>query len=119
MIDDAMILPITEAIRDTCLDLDVKVSAVGVMPDHVHVLAHIPPTHAIAPIVGRWKGASSFAANAKCPDALARLAWQRGYGVVSVSPSGFERVLEYVQNQRERHARREIYRMLERSDDQG
>ena len=67
------------------------------MPDHVHVFAQIPPTQTVAHVVGRWKGASSFAVNAHRPDTAAKLAWQEGYGALSVSQSGFDRVLAYVQ----------------------
>ena len=116
VIDDGMIIPITQAIERTTSDQDVTIYAVGVMPDHVHVLAQIPPTLAVSVVVGRWKGASSHAANEHRPMALAKLAWQEGYGALSVSQSGFDRVLEYVQNQRERHAKRELYGVMERTE---
>ncbi len=110
---------IREAIAETSRGLDVLIFAVGVMPDHVHVFAQIPPTIEVARVIGRWKGASSHAVNASRPDALDVLVWQSGYGVLSVSQSGFDRVLEYVQNQRERHAARQLYGVMERheSDD--
>jgi putative transposase len=105
---------IREAIIETSRGLDVVVFAVGIMPDHVHVFSQIPPTVEVARVIGRWKGASSHAVNASRPDALDVLAWQSGYGVLSVSQSGFDRVLEYVQNQRERHAARLLYGVMER-----
>ena len=72
----------------------------------------------MASVIGRWKGSSSHAANENRPQGLAKLVWQSGYGVISVSQSGFEPVLAYVRNQRERHARRELYAVLERGDDE-
>jgi hypothetical protein len=36
--------------------------------------------------------------------------------VLSVSQSGFDQVKAYVENQRERHAKRELYGVLERVD---
>jgi putative transposase len=107
---------IREAINETSRGLDVDIFAVGIMPDHVHVFAQIPPTLEVARVIGRWKGASSHAVNASRPDALDVLVWQSGYGVLSVSQSGFDCVLEYVQNQRERHAARQIYGVMERED---
>jgi putative transposase len=107
---------IREAISETSRGLDVAIFAVGVMPDHVHVFAQIPPTVEVARVIGRWKGASSHAVNATRPDALDVLAWQSGYGVLSVSQSGFDRVLEYVQKQRERHTARQLYGVMERDD---
>jgi REP element-mobilizing transposase RayT len=88
-----------------------------VIPDHIHVFAQIPPSVDVAAVVGRRKGASSYAANANRPTALTKVAWQSGYGVLSVSQSGFDRAREYVQHQRERHARRELYGLLERVGD--
>jgi hypothetical protein len=54
--------------------------------------------------------------NGRFPQSLAKLTWQTGYGVLSVSQSGFDHVKAYVENQRERHAKREIYGVLERID---
>lgn len=107
---------IREAISETSRGLDVAIFAVGIMPDHVHVFAQIPPTLEVARVIGRWKGASSHAVNASRSEALDLLAWQSGYGVLTVSQSGFDRVLEYVQNQRERHAARQLYGVMERED---
>jgi putative transposase len=118
IIEEPMIAPIVRTIETTACDLDVVVFAVGVMPEHIHVFAQIPPSQPVAKVVGRWKGASSHVVNALRPDGLTHLAWQGGYGVLSVSQSGFDRVVEYVQNQRERHARRELYGALERADDE-
>jgi REP element-mobilizing transposase RayT len=94
--------------------LGVTVFAVGVMPDHIHVFAQIPPSLIVAKVIGRWKGASSHAANEHRPQAMTKLAWQSGYGVLTVSQNGFEQALAYVQQQRERHAAREVYGALER-----
>lgn len=80
LVVDGMIAPITQAIEATMEDQGVSVFAVGVMPDHVHVLAQIPPSLTVAAVVGRWKGASSHAANENLPLGAARLSWQSGYG---------------------------------------
>lgn len=116
IIEEAMIAPIVRAIKTPASGLDVVVFAVGVRPEHIHVVAQIPP-QPVATVVGCWKGASSHVVNALRPEAPTRLSWQGGYGVLSVSQSGFDRVVEYVQNQRERHARREIYGVLESTDE--
>ena len=116
VIDDAMIPPMSQVIEQTTRDLGVTLFAIGVMPDHVHVFAQIPPSLEVAAIIGRWKGASAHAANEHRSHALTRLSWQSGYGVLSVSQSGFDRVRAYVMNQRELHARRELYGVLERID---
>jgi putative transposase len=118
LIDDGLIAPIQRAIEETSRELDVAIYAIGVMPDHIHVFAQIPPALAVAHVVGRWKGASSHAANLFRPSSMALFAWQSGYGVLSVSQHGFERVLDYVQNQCARHAARAIYGVMERVDEE-
>ena len=115
-IPEAMEEVIRDAIIETSRSLDAVIYAVGTMPDHVHVFAQIPPTVGVARVIGRWKGAPSHAVNALRPDAPDVLAWQAGYGVLSVSQSGFDRVLEYVQYQRERHAARQLAGVMERDE---
>lgn len=115
-IPEAMEDVIRDAIIETSRSLDAVIDAVGIMPDHVHLFTHIPPTVAVARAIRRWKGASSHAVNTLRPDALDVLAWQAGSGVLSVSQSGIDRVLEYVQNQRERHAARRLYTVMERDE---
>jgi REP element-mobilizing transposase RayT len=41
-------------IEETTRELGVTVFAIGVMPDHVHVLAQVPPSLDIATVIGRW-----------------------------------------------------------------
>jgi REP element-mobilizing transposase RayT len=117
VIDDSLIVPIRHAIEETSRELDVTVIAVGIMPDHVHVFAQIPPALAVARVIGRWKGASSHAANEHRAASMATLVWQSGYGVLSVSQSGFDQVRDYVENQRARHAARTVYDVMERAGD--
>ena len=116
-ITDAREAIVRDSIAATSQEMDLAVYGVGVMPDHVHVFAQISPTLAVARVVGRWKGASSHAVNALAPDVEDTFAWQEGYGVLSVSQSGFDQVLDYVQRQRERHATRELYGVMERTTD--
>ena len=115
---DGMVEPMTRIIAETTADLGVTVFAIGSMPDHVHVLAQIPPSLEVAAVIGRWKGAASHAANEHRPQTTPRLVWQPGYGVLSVSQHGFDRVRDYVLNQRERHANRALFGVMERSDDE-
>lgn len=117
MISEGMIEPIVRAIEQTTRESGVNVFAVGVMADHVHVLAQIPPSLAPSAVIGQWKGASSHAANSQGPESLAKLAWQAGYGVQSVSQRGFDQVRDYVLNQRQRHAARQVYGAYERTED--
>jgi putative transposase len=117
VVSDLLIDPIVNAITHTAQESGVVVHAVGVMPDHIHVLAEVPPSIALATIIGQWKGASSHAANAYGPAAPTKITWQSGYGVHSVSARNVEPVREYVLHQRQRHAARGVYGAYERTED--
>lgn len=76
--------------------------AVGGMPDHVHLLVDLRPTHSVAAVVKAIKGSSSRWINeaGRAPD---HFAWQEGYAAFSVSPSVLERVRTYVLHQEQHH----------------
>ena len=98
-------------------DKGVIVHAVGVMPDHVHVAASVPPALALAEVIGRWKGATSHLLNQRRSSVEAdRFAWQADYGVLSFDDKALTDVIAYVQNQTERHQDRTLWNGLERAD---
>ena len=72
------------------------------MPDHIHVLASIPPKHSVASIVGFLKGKSAIAIArhfvGKTRNFTGEHCWARGYAVSTV---GFEEenVRKYIQEQ--------------------
>ena len=98
----------------TCRDLGAEVVHVGGVADHVHIVTMLPRTVSQAQVVEQIKKASSKWI--KALDARYHgFFWQRGYGAVSVSPSQFDAVLEYVETQEEHHRTRtfqEEYREL-------
>jgi putative transposase len=93
-------------------DLKGLVHALNSMPDHIHLLATIPPTVAIAEFVGQIKGNSSHLAGRLSPDAAA-FGWQAEYGVVSVSERHVPLVVAYVHRQQQHHADNTLNRTLE------
>ena len=98
-------------------DKGVIVHAVGVMPDHVHVAASVPPALALAEVIGRWKGATSHLLNQRRSSVEAdRFAWQADYGVLSFGDKALTDVIAYVQNQTERHRDRTLWNGPERAD---
>jgi len=90
--------------------------AVGGIEDHIHVVASIPPKVAIATFVGQLKGASSHWAN-HLTSYDSSLYWQDGYGVFSFGRRVLPRVVDYVLNQREHHARNDLWLALERIEE--
>jgi putative transposase len=75
--------------------------AAGGMPDHVHLLIRANTDHSIATLVREIKARSSRWMHevAQQPD----FAWQKGYGVFSVSMSQVDALKRYLANQAEHH----------------
>jgi putative transposase len=88
--------------------------AIGIMPDHVHVAASVPPSVALAEVIGRIKGASAHAVNHqpdRPPDRS--FSWQAEYGIHSFGEKALPNVVEYIQNQQEHHASQRLWSALE------
>ena len=98
--------------------LRVMPHAIGMMPDHVHIAASIPPSVLIADVVKQLKGASTHAVNHEegVPPEQP-FAWQGEYGVLSFSERALPDVVAYVHNQRGHHANGQLWPGLERIDD--
>ena len=96
----------------------VRLHAMFLMPDHVHLAASIPPTVLISTMIGRLKGASSHAANLAITGSdRPPFAWQGEYGIVSVGEQALPMVAAYVRDQPRRHAADDLYAALERVAD--
>ena len=91
--------------------------AVNGTENHVHLVASIPPSLLISEWIGKLKGGSSFYINHEIANRKL-LDWQDGYGVVSFGTKDLKWVVEYVNNQKEHHARGTTIERLERSDDE-
>jgi putative transposase len=79
-----------------------KAHEVGGVEDHVHILLAIPPTISLAKGVQVIKANSSRWMKEK---GRREFAWQQGYAAATVSLSIHEKVVAYIRNQREHHAR--------------
>jgi putative transposase len=100
-------------LRGKGLDLGGIVHAVGGIEEHVHIAVSIPPRLAVATFVGKLKGASSHWVNhlSGHPD---HFSWQQGYGAISFSKRALPQVVDYVLNQRQRHAAQDLVLAMER-----
>jgi putative transposase len=70
------------------------------MSDHVHILAALPPTVSTSDAMRFTKANSSKWASKKFSRPFE---WQKGYGAFSVSRSGMDAVVKYIENQVEHH----------------
>ena len=95
--------------------LDCQPLIVGGTADHVHILARLGRSIALAEWMKEVKRVSSVWMNER-----RAFAWQRGYGCFSVSQSNVAEVTEYIADQEARHARigfQDEYRALLRKHD--
>jgi putative transposase len=71
--------------------------------DHVHILAGLPPTLAIADALRVVKANSSRRVGL---EKTRHFGWQAGYGAFSVSESKATEVIRYIANQEQHHRKR-------------
>ena len=81
-----------------------RMLAVNGMPDHLHILIGLHPSQAISDLVRDIKADTNEWINKK-RWVRGRFSWQEGYGAFSYSRSQLDRVVRYVMNQREHHAK--------------
>jgi len=81
-------------------ELNGKPIKIGGMPDHVHLLASLPPTVSTSDAMRFIKANSSKWVSEKFRKPFE---WQKGYGAFSVSRSGMDAVAKYIENQEEHH----------------
>jgi putative transposase len=104
-----------KCLRDKAAALgDIEVHEIGGIETHVHLAVSIEPTVTISEMVGALKGYSSHEVNRRLGIVNRVLEWQTGYGVVSYGAKDLRWVVEYIQNQREHHARGSAHDRLER-----
>lgn len=80
--------------------------------DHVHVLFDLPNTKCMQDVAKLFKGSSSFWINKNRLTPL-KFNWGRGYGAFSVSPSNFDKVRTYIQNQEKHHQKKSFTEELD------
>jgi putative transposase len=79
-----------------------KLYVVNGVEEHVHMLAELPASIAVAEAIGKIKGSSTYWIHQSFPDRSA-FAWQRGYAAFSVSKSNVATVARYIERQKEHH----------------
>lgn len=102
---------IVRSMKGTCLEI-------GGMPDHVHLLASVPPRISLADFMRELKSSSTQWCRGTLKQHLdIPFGWQAGYGVFSVSRSRVDAVTKYIQTQEEHHKgksfREEFLELLE------
>ncbi len=101
-IDAAVERTIRDAIAKQAERLECALHAFGASDDHVHTLLELNRSTTLVVLVRALKGASGRVTNMNHRELNFR--WQEGYGAFSVSERDPQPVIEYIRNQRERHA---------------
>jgi REP element-mobilizing transposase RayT len=101
---------VTDIIKMKAENQKAKVIAIGNTIDYIHVLVSIHPDTIISTMLKEMKAASSYFVNHN----LGRvLYWQEGYGALSASKKGLEKVRDYVENQKTHHAQKTVVELYE------
>ncbi len=90
------------------------VHALNSMPDHVHLVATVPPKLALATVIGQIKGVSSYLAS-RVGGSETPFAWQAEYGVVTIGERSLPTVIRYVRRQQQHHAANTLLPALEQA----
>jgi putative transposase len=78
---DAVAARLEELLRAKAAELEMRIHALEIMPDHVHLFVEADPRWAVAEIVNRMKGSTSHALRQEFPSLRSRLPtlWSRSY----------------------------------------
>jgi REP element-mobilizing transposase RayT len=87
----------------TVRKLNCECFRVGGIADHVHLAVRLAPTVTAAKIVSEVKTSSSAWIKER---GVASFAWQRGYGMFSVSPADLGALVQYIDGQKVQHNKR-------------
>ncbi len=95
------------AIKSECQKLKCTAITIGGIEDHIHLLTGFPPTITISNLIKQVKGSSShFITHEIQPDKFFK--WQGSYGAFTVSHGEIDRVANYIRNQKQHHAQKNI-----------
>jgi REP element-mobilizing transposase RayT len=86
-------------------ELESPAILINSVEDHIHILYTHSKNFSLSKIVEEVKRSSSKWIKTKGPG-YSGFHWQTGYGVFSVSQSGVNEVVKYIQSQKEHHQRK-------------
>jgi REP-associated tyrosine transposase len=98
---------------ETARELGLKIHAMGIMPDHVHMAISVPPRLALSEVVRRLKGRSSHLLARRIDADGAWQGWQAEYGAMSFGERSMEGIVRYVRDQETHHAADEVWPTFE------
>jgi putative transposase len=103
--DQSILMRMKEVFLETCQQMGAELLEFGGEDDHAHLMVSCPPKLAVANLVGKLKGKSSFVLRKEFGNQLKKKLWgdhlwSPSYCVVSCGGAPLEIVKQYVANQR-------------------
>jgi REP element-mobilizing transposase RayT len=105
-------------IRGRCSEMGVFVHALNGIEDHTHLICSIPPRIAVADFIDKIKGSSSHHIN-HLADHNWTLYWQVRYGGFTFARKDLDRIVHYVENQKDHHRNGTLWPSVERFGEAG
>ena len=89
-------------LREKATQLDAKIHALEIMPEHVHLFLETDPTRAPAHIAFQFKGYTSSILRKEFPELRSRLPtlWSRSYFIGSVGSVTSTAIQHYIESQK-------------------
>jgi putative transposase len=99
---DAVASRLEALLRAQAAELAMRLHALEIMPDHVHLFVEADPRWAVAEIVNRMQGSTSHALRQEFPHLRARLPtlWSRSYYAGTVGRVSASTVRAYIEAQK-------------------
>ena len=113
LIEESFSESLHNRITQKAAQMGAMLHAVGGVEDHVHLVVSIPPNVALSEFVRQIKGSTSHFLSREL-DTPIEFGWQPDYGVISLDSKQLDRVVEYVKDQHQHHARRTTIAVLQR-----
>ena len=88
-----------------CKQMECTSIRIGGYLDHVHILCMLSKKIALMKLLEEMKSHSSKWMKSK-GTMFKNFYWQNGYGAVSVNPAQVDRVITYIENQKEHHKKK-------------
>ena len=91
-----------DLLKTQLLQLNCYVKSINGTSDHIHILFLLNSKIAVSDVFKQIKGSVSHEINQRklIQD---RFSWQTGFGAFSVSESSLDRIIKYIQSQKEHH----------------
>jgi len=103
LISDELFETLHAYLSGAARNLDCECFRAGGVADHVHLALRLAPAKAAAKIVSEIKTGSSVWMKQQ---GVKNFAWQRGYGLFSVSPADIGALVQYIETQKAHHRKR-------------